>query len=155
MNSAKTLKRLEALHRAKKIILDQESLEFASIRKNLKYVIEELSAEQSKYMDGVRKINEIRQSNFRTSLKSFEESVDLTKSRWIDLYKKKQSLEDHLEKKRMFIVRAKKQLNDLDEKKKELAMLIDRDRQKREDQIVTDNHHIYKARSEQKGRDDS
>lgn len=154
MNSVKTLKRLEALHRAKKIILDQESLEFASIRKNLKYVIEELSTEQTKYMEGVRKINEIRQSNFRTSLKSFEESVDITKSRWIDLYKKKQSLEEHLEKKRMFIVRAKKQLNDLGDKKKDLFRQIELVRQQKEDQDMTDIHQIHKSQSNRNRSDD-
>ena len=140
MDELRTLKRLDALVRVRTVLLRQENLDCARIGHLLKEAEQRLQENQACYLAGVDKINEIRRSSGRNSLEIFEEGTDLAKHRWIECYRQRQDLEKKLVTARLSLVKSKKFLKELEEKRSSLSARIRQKQQKAADEEQTQLH---------------
>jgi flagellar export protein FliJ len=92
-DSLKRIKKVHPLVRAKKAMLDQEASTLAQIRQEKIAVVQRMKENQKKYMDGVDHLNVVRESAERSNLETLENGLDLIKSKWYQLYKDVQTVE--------------------------------------------------------------
>lgn len=73
--------------------LQLESMKLQQLRSSHTEKMKELKESQASYLEGSRYLNEIRASDYRKNLATFEKSVTLAKEKWTQLYQELQSLE--------------------------------------------------------------
>lgn len=75
-------KRMKPLLKIRKIQLDQEALALMQIQQVKRQKMDELMENQRKYLDGVEKLNQHRQTLQQGMLLTVEESVDHIRNKW-------------------------------------------------------------------------
>ena len=108
--SFKKIKKVQPLVRAKKAMLDQEAVRLSKIRSEKIAVVQRMKENQTKYMSGVDQLNVIRGSEDRQNLETMEQSLDVIKSKWYQLYKEVQTCEKQEEAQIANVLNAQKEL---------------------------------------------
>jgi len=92
--SYKKMKRTEPLIRVRKSQMDEQIIFLTKIRDHKLQVVEAMRINQKQYMDGVDRLNNIRNSADRQNLEALERGLDVVKSKWYQLHVEVQNVEN-------------------------------------------------------------
>ena len=106
------IRRIKPLIRAKKAIVDRETLTLSQIINEKISTQNELHRCQQAYMQGIRELNKQRSSEYRTGQDYMEKSVDYAKELWTSLFKESQILDKKIAAQRAVLFNAKRQLKE-------------------------------------------
>lgn len=87
------MRRIDPLINAKKSELEREGLILSEIRKEKELAAVQTRENQRLYMEGVDKLNQLRNSQSRSLQLSLEGSLDYVKGKWQESYRKTKELE--------------------------------------------------------------
>ena len=88
------MKRTEPLIRVRKSQMDEQIIFLTKIRDHKLQVVEAMRINQKQYMDGVDRLNNIRNSADRQNLEALERGLDVVKSKWYQLHVEVQNVEN-------------------------------------------------------------
>ena len=114
MNILKKLKRIKPLIRAKKALVDKETLTLSQIIQEKIAAQNELHRCQQAYMQGINELNKQRSSEYRTGQDYMEKSVDYARDLWTNLFRETQVLDNKIAAQRAVLFNAKLQLKEIE-----------------------------------------
>lgn len=87
------IKRVQPVIKVKKSKVDEEAAVLNVIRNEKQRLVKTMKENQKAYMDGVEKLNSLRNSAARDNLANLESSLDHVKAQWFQLFKQVQDIE--------------------------------------------------------------
>ena len=87
------MKRVQPVINVKKTKVDEEAAVLNEIRAEKVELVRVMRENQRSYMEGVEKLNGLRNSSNRENLGNFESSLDYVKAQWFLLFRKVQEIE--------------------------------------------------------------
>ncbi len=87
------IKRVQPVINVKKTKVDEEAAVLNEIRNEKVILVRVMRENQKAYMEGVDKLNSLRNSASRENLGSLESSLDYVKAQWFQLFRKVQEIE--------------------------------------------------------------
>jgi len=87
------IKRVQPVINVKKTKVDEEATVLNDIRNTKLGLVRVMKENQRAYMEGVDKLNNLRNSASRENLSNFESSLDFVKAQWFQLFRKVQDIE--------------------------------------------------------------
>lgn len=108
------LKRIKPMLRAKKALVDKETMTLAQIIQEKNQTLHELQRCQQAYLEGINELNKQRCSEYRTGQDFMERSVDYAKDLWTQLFKDAQLLDKKITAQRSVLFSAKRNLKEVE-----------------------------------------
>jgi len=87
------LNRLETVIRIRKKAVDDASIILSTTRNQKKTALDHLQRTQQAYLQGIERLNQERTSLDRDKLQPLETGLDLTKTKWMEIYQQVVSLD--------------------------------------------------------------
>ncbi len=87
------IKRVQPVINVKKTKVDEEAAVLNEIRNEKVNLVRVMRENQKAYMEGVDKLNSLRNSASRENLGNLESSLDYVKAQWFQLFRKVQEIE--------------------------------------------------------------
>lgn len=87
------IKRVQPVINVKKMKVDEEAAVLNEIRNSKVNLVRSMKENQRAYMEGVDKLNNLRNSANRENLGNLESSLDYVKAQWFQLFRKVQEIE--------------------------------------------------------------
>jgi flagellar export protein FliJ len=87
------IKRVQPVINVKKMKVDEEAAVLNEIRSTKVDLVRVMKENQRAYMEGVDKLNNLRNSANRENLGNLESSLDYVKAQWFQLFRKVQEIE--------------------------------------------------------------
>lgn len=92
-DTQRKIKRVQPVINIKQTKVDEEAAVLNVIRNEKQVLVKKMKENQTTYMTGVERLNNLRNSSDRENLVTLEQSIDFVKSQWYQLFKQVQEIE--------------------------------------------------------------
>ena len=144
------IKRLQPIMEFKQMMI-RESAQILSLLQEEKNRIEvEIQQSQQTYMDGIDTLNQARTHTLRPSLRLLENSLDYSKERWVDLFKKSKEISRKIKSQTDVLIESQRELQALEKLHHQYQMEFRRSLDQMEQKIL-DELSLQKFQLEKEG----